>query len=252
MDIQGMINEWNTPVSFVAAVLAIIGVLWGVFKLIHVQYRKYKEPSDVRGFLVNLKLRKKYKIAIVDDEINDFPIEYLNSLGYGVSTYESISLNDVDRLLSFDIIFLDVRGVVKEDFETGGAKLLKLVKKSKPSIMVIAVSSGKYQLNLNSFFENSDDVLNKPIQEKEIEDSISELIKSNIDVDSMADELSNMIVCSKSRQEKFINKSLISYFSGEIGHDYLCDVIHQNTNHRYSEKISSLAERIMGRLNYDS
>ena len=152
MDFQGIINEWNTPVGFVAAVLAIMGMLWGVFKLIRIQYRKFKQPSDVREFLRKLGLRKKYKIAIVDDEIKDFPVEYLKSLNYCVSTYDTISLNEVNRLLSFDMIFLDVKGVVKEDFETGGAKLLKLVKKAKPSIMVIAVSSGKYQLNLNSFF----------------------------------------------------------------------------------------------------
>lgn len=252
MDILGLINEWNTPVGFIAAVIAIIGVVWGGLKLLHVQYRKLKEPSDVRRFLLNLDSRKKYKIAIVDDEIRDFPIEYLKSLGYSVSTYESISLNEVDRLLSFDIIFLDVKGVVKEDFETGGAKLLKLVKKAKPSVMVVAVSSGKYQLNLNSFFENSDDVLNKPIREMDIENSITELIKCNIDLNSMAEQLSNMIICSKSKQEKAINKNLINYFSGEIGHDILCDIVHRNTNHKYSEKISALAERIMGRINFDS
>jgi CheY-like chemotaxis protein len=252
MDFQGIVNEWNAPVGFIAAVFAIIGVLWAVFKLIRAQYRKFKEPNDVNGFLHNLGLRKKYKIAIVDDEIKDFPIEYLKSLGYSVSTYESISLNEVDRLLSFDIIFLDVKGVVTEDLDTGGAKLLKLVKKAKPSVMVIAVSSGKYQLNLNSFFEDSDDVLNKPIREIDIENSISDLIKYNIDVDSMAEELINMIVCSKSKQEKLINKNLIGYFSGKIGHDVLCDVVHRNTNHKYSEKISTLAKRIMGRLSFDS
>lgn len=252
MDFQGIINEWNAPLGFVAALLAILGVLWAGFKLMRVQFRKFKEPSDVRGFLLSLKLRNKYKIAIVDDEVKDFPIEYLKSLGYSVSTYESISLNEVDRLLSFDIIFLDVKGVVTEDFETGGAKLLKLVKKAKPSVMVIAVSSGKYQLNLNSFFEDSDDVLNKPVREMDIENSISELIKCNIDIDNMAEELSNMIICSKSKQEKLINKNLISYFSGKISHDILCDIVHKNTNHKYSEKISNLAEKIMWRLSFDS
>lgn len=247
-----LITEWNTPVGFIAALLAIIGVLWGGVKFILAQYKIFKEPSDVLSFLCKLELRKKYKIAIVDDEIKGFPIEYLKNLGYGVSTYESISLNDVDRLLSFDIIFLDVKGVVVEDFETGGAKLLKLVKKAKPSVMVVAVSSGKYNLNLNSFFENSDDVLNKPVREGDIENSIIDLIRYSIDVEVMAEKLSNMIACSKSNQEKLVNKQLIKYFSGEVEHDVLCDIIHKNTNHKYSEKISTLAEKIMGRLNFDS
>lgn len=252
MNIQQIISEWNTPLGFIAALIAIGGLIWGVMRYCLYQYKKFKEPVDVHRYLKSLKLREEYKIAIVDDEIDDFPIQYLRSLDYKVSTFESISLNEVDKLLNFDMIFLDVKGVVQEDMETGGAKLLKLIKKAKPSVMVIAVSSGKYQLSLNSFFENSDDVLNKPIREENIERSISDLIDSNIDVDMMTEKLSDMIACSKSKQEKLINKCLIKFFSGAVTHEELCNTIHVNTNHKYSEKISTIADKIVKRINFDS
>lgn len=252
MNIQEIISDWNTPLGFISALLAILGSTYAILRYCISKYKKFKEPVDVHGYLKSLKLRNTYRIAIVDDEIDDFPIQYLRSLDYKVSTFESISLDDVDKLISFDMIFLDVKGVVQEDLETGGAKLLKLIKKAKPSVMVIAVSSGKYQLNLNSFFENSDDVLNKPIREENIERSISELIGSNIDIDTMAEKLLDMIICSKSKQEKLIRRSLIDFFSGTIAYEELCDIVHIHTNHKYSEKISTAADKIFKRINFDS
>jgi len=251
MEINSIINELNIPIGFLAAIIAIIGSCITVWKYLKRTIIKIKEPSDIQAYLASLCLRNKYKIAIVDDELRDFPIEYMRSLGYAVSTYETISLSEVDKLLSFDIIFLDVKGVVKEDLDTGGAKLLKLIKKAKSNIMVVAVSSGKYQLKLTNFFESSDDVLNKPINESEIENIISQLIENNINIESMAKKLSDMILCSKSKQQKFINKSLIKFFSNDLNFDNLREVIHQNTNHKHSEKIANLAEIISWRLNFD-
>ncbi|EEY73989.1 response regulator transcription factor [Grimontia hollisae] len=252
MEIDKIIDQLNTPIGFLSALVGIVSACVTVFKFFKKKLIKLREPIDVKSYLHSLDIRKKYKIAIVDDELNDFPIEYMKKLGYTVSTYESISLADVDRLLSFDIIFLDVKGVVKEDFETGGAKLLNLIKRTKSNIVVIAVSSGKYQLSLNGFFENSDDVLNKPIEESEIERIINDLVKNNIDIDVMANKLYEMVVCSESKQQKLINKSLIKYFSGDMNFDSLREIIHKNTNHIYSESISSLAKMILGRINYDS
>lgn len=130
-------------------------------------------------YINKLKTRDNYKLAIVDDEISSYPVEYIKKLGITVSEFDSISFAETDNLCKFDVILLDVKGVVKEDLEEGGAKLIKIIKQYRPTLPIIAVSSGYFHPELNDYFKSSDATLNKPIDEYKIRELLLDLKKNS-------------------------------------------------------------------------
>lgn len=67
-------------------------------------------------------LRKVARIAVIDDHLEDIPLDELRAYGFSVDAYTSISLSESERFKVYDIIFLDINGVVKEDLEFGGGE----------------------------------------------------------------------------------------------------------------------------------
>ncbi|MDA0144295.1 hypothetical protein GL177_00890 [Vibrio toranzoniae] len=128
------------------------------------RFKKFSVQSHVE----KLHLRTDFRIAIVDDEIGNYPIQYIKDLGFNVHEYESVSFTDAQNLINHDLLLLDVKGVVREDLDEGGAKLIKIIKEARPLIPVVAVSSGYFHTELNDYFRISDATVNKPIDEFKI------------------------------------------------------------------------------------
>lgn len=59
-------------------------------------------------YISKLKTRQNYKLAIIDDEINSYPVDYIKKLGINVTEFDSISFAETDNLCKFDVILLDV------------------------------------------------------------------------------------------------------------------------------------------------
>ncbi len=173
----------------------------------------------------------KFSIAIIDDEIDHYPVQYIKDLGFEVDCYESVSFADVDKITKHDLLILDVKGVVKEDLEEGGAKLLKIIKDEKPFIPVIAVSSGFFHMELNDYFESTNGRLRKPIDEYKIRELLLELKDEFLDVEKIAKkttkEISNLPI-AKSKKKKMQN-NIVDFLSDKLEAREVKKFIRQHT-----------------------
>ncbi|CAK14614.1 hypothetical protein [Pseudomonas entomophila] len=123
------------------------------------------------------------RVAFVDDEISDFPITELKKAGYQISTYKQVSLSDVAILATYDVIFLDIKGIVKDDPEEGGLKLLSSLRKLNPNQKICAVSNKQYDVLATKFFEQADDVAKKPMTAQKCSDLIDQFFIEKFSVD---------------------------------------------------------------------
>jgi CheY-like chemotaxis protein len=119
------------------------------------------------------------KVAVVDDEPNAVPVEYLRKLGIQLFEKPSVSFTDIEELRTYDLVFLDIVGVVDEDPKRGGLKLLERLKSSPNGPLIIAISSKRFDPLATDFFRNADDVLNKPISPELAETTIKDLLRAN-------------------------------------------------------------------------
>lgn len=115
---------------------------------------------------------KTIRILILDDEPSDYPIVQLCRMGYRVEEKTNITLNEIDSLRAFDVVLLDIRGVLKEDLRTGGLEILKKLKSGNESPYIIAVSSKGFDPTVAEFFMLANERLKKPIPQADIETAI--------------------------------------------------------------------------------
>lgn len=189
---------------------------------------RFVQPVSLNKYLDSKNLRQNYKIVIVDDEPESFPVEYIRNLGFIVEVFEEISYADCEKLTKYDLVILDVMGVVKEDYEKGGAKVINFLKKQRNLLPVIAVSSGRFDAELNEYFKSSNDVLNKPIDEYKLKQTIEALKKEFYDVDeqlSYIDRKLNHHASGYFKKNK-VKKLIIAYWKGEIHKEEINNKIH--------------------------
>ena len=124
------------------------------------------------------------RIAIVDDQPNDFPTAELRADGYQVQIYKQASLATTAQLASYDIVFLDMKGIVKDDPELGGLKLIAELRRTNPIQKICAVSSKTFDPTATEFFRQANDYKRKPLTAQEcrsvIETFLTELFPSQV------------------------------------------------------------------------
>ncbi|MCX7126570.1 hypothetical protein [Aeromonas sp.] len=196
---------------------------------------------NIKNYVEKLNLRTDFKIAIVDDEIDSYPVRYINDLGFTVKEYESVSFADSDSLVKHDLVLLDVKGVVKEDLDEGGAKLIKIIKEVRPLIPVVAVSSGYFHTELNDYFKSSDATVNKPIDEYKIRELLNELKKEFFDASCIAAGIEDSIKkldISSSKKNK-MKKTIIHFISNKCSEHEFLNMIHMNARSESKEIIDN-------------
>ncbi|HEX5393112.1 MAG TPA: hypothetical protein VFW68_07520 [Rhodocyclaceae bacterium] len=107
------------------------------------------------------------KIAIVDDQLQDFPVAELKGNGFNISTYKQVQLSAIAQLATYDIVFLDMKGIVKDDPEYGGLKLIAELRKTSPNQKICAVSSKTFDPTATEFFRQADKYKKKPLTAQE-------------------------------------------------------------------------------------
>lgn len=155
---------------------------------------------------------KDLKILILDDELGNYPLEYLNDSNYNIESKEKISLSKIDGLLKYHIIILDITGIVEEDLNQGGFELLKRLRKNKPyGQAIIAASSKRFDMSVAEFYKLADKKIKTPIESIEIEAVFNEVanLKFSInDISKYVDELISK-VANQSLREKFTSLSIL-------------------------------------------
>lgn len=189
---------------------------------------------------------KTVKIVVVDDNPDDFPLDYLRSTFGQVTVFEKISLSEASKLVGYDLIFLDMTGVVKEDTKYGGLQLIKKVKDLPDSPIVVAVSRARFDPTATDYFKIADDVLKKPLTEVGCEEVVLELVKDKLSPYKAADTIDSEILSkSKNDREKDkMNRLVFSYLDGKIQIDELRAELLNSFRHLDTALIISNVERV--------
>lgn len=212
-------------------VISIVGLIAGVF-FYFVPIKSFKSffnPVLLDDFVGLEKMRDLYKVAIIDDQIDSFPVDFIRSLGFHVDTFTSISFADSLLIAKYDVVFLDVKGVIKEDLEEGGAKFIKILKQARSHLPIIAVSSGKFQPQFNDYFKACDVVLNKPISELRIKEELDHLKSMYFDMNKLIIGLKECLrkLPVSHAEKKELEVSIVKYFMTESPKEVTMQNIHR-------------------------
>lgn len=120
-------------------------------------------PPDFAVKWSPVRAKSWARIAIVDDQPNDFPIADLRSDGYQIQVYKQANLTTTGQLANYDIVFLDMKGIVKDDPEMGGLKLIAELRRVNPRQKICAVSSKTFDPTATDFFRQANDYRKKPL-----------------------------------------------------------------------------------------
>lgn len=141
-----------------------------------------KEKLDNIRITTDLdEIRKRARILFIDDE--EVPqIKVLKKEGFAIDQWKDIkNLKNIEEG-NYDIIFLDIGGVGEGYSREGAIGILKDLKKSNPSVVLIAFSGQKFAIEKTKFFQLADDVLNKDARAVEIKSRIEDFLKEKFSV----------------------------------------------------------------------
>ena len=193
---------------------------------------------------------KELNILILDDEPQNYPIEYLRNCKYKINHREEISLSNIDENLDFDLIILDITGIVKEDKLKGGFELLKRLRKEKPlGQAIIAASSKRFDLSVADFYEMADVKIKTPIEGIEMEEVLEQAMKLKFNVLELAKKLDHTIelVQNIPLRDTIMNEAIL-YLDNKGDSNFLSkkleSVFQEKQKREFMDGIKSLGEQI--------
>lgn len=178
-----------------------------------------------KRFLLNSA--KNLRIAIIDDQLSDYPVDALIQYGYDVTTYTLLNLAKIPSLYPFHFILLDINGVLEEDLKSGGMQILKKLK-SHGDYYVVAVSSRGFDITMSEFFMLADSRLKKPIPQADIESLIEKAFISRYSATDAAHRLDEAIMrsaCTPRTQKKVYN-ALVKYLEFGVNFEIVEGLLH--------------------------
>lgn len=127
------------------------------------------------------EIRKRARILFIDDD--EVPqIKILEKEGFFIHHWRDIeNLNSIENG-DYDIVFLDIGGIGASYSKDGAFGILQEIKKSNPSVVIIAFSGLKFDIERTKFFVLADDVLNKDARAIEIKSRIEEFLKEKFSI----------------------------------------------------------------------
>jgi len=132
--------------------------------------------SDVSLEVPLEELRKRARIAVVDDDLNAFPLRVLVREGYAIDYFPSVTQLDPFERGLYDIIFLDIAGVAPEWSEDDGLAVLEHLKERNPAQVIVAFSGQTFDLSKSRFWKLADDTLSKPVDAMTAKRCIDDLL----------------------------------------------------------------------------
>ena len=159
-------------------------------------YFKKQTFQDIQK--VDMKeLKKRIKIVVIDDEQDSFPLESIQSFGFTIEYWSQIDSNNLKRLENseFDIIILDINGVVKKsdlgNFD--GLDILKILKEKNNNQVIVAFSGSSYDISKGDFWKLADNFLSKPITLLDTKTILEEIIDDNFSNNNLIKNLEKLM-----------------------------------------------------------
>ncbi len=187
-------------------------------------FKKYKFDDIPRKDINELK--KRIKIVVIDDDENSFPLETIQDFGFTIEYWKMIDSGKLKRLENkeFDIIILDIQGVVNES-ELGmkdGLDILKSLKNKNDKQIIIAFSGSQYDISKGEFWKITDDFLKKPINAFDTKEMLEEIIERHYSTNLLIKKLQDILTKESNNQkeieklENIIVKSLLKKKSLDV------------------------------------
>lgn len=217
---------WSVVVAFfndlgwISNALAIGTPVLGCAALIHKNRKRlFKSSSFAVSANSDLALSKWtvekakaiVRIAIVDDEPQDFPTAELRKAGFAIKTYRQVRLADVEELGKFDVVFLDMHGIVKDDIEQGGLSLISNLRANNPTQKICAVSSKTFDPTATSFFRQADDVQKKPISSHKCKLVLETFINEKLNPNLLAPQIDQNFVDRPRKDRRKALDAVLAY-----------------------------------------
>ncbi|BCV51078.1 hypothetical protein ACWAU3_20315 [Shewanella sp. JL219SE-S6] len=257
------IRQIGTDFGWVANIIGIIlglitiaSIVFGIYKTIKKLYQEYRRDySSIFNYInessnwTEEKLKQR-KIAIIDDQPHNYPIQYLKDAGFNIKVYTSVSLANYDFIKEYDLIFLDITNVVREDLERGGFELIKRVKDRFPNVLTIGVSSKRFDPTLTEFFRLADVQSKTPISEKDCEELIIQTLESSFSPLTISKEIDSLIsstTISHSQHNNIIKQS-IKLIENKIKNDEFCQKTSETAHLLDVHKLINMCEKLRGLL----
>lgn len=166
--------------TIVLGLVTLYGIYKATSKWLKNKHKELKPFGDMQSFIASkvdeFENIKSKKIVVVDDQPENYPLDFLRKCDFNVTSITKISFTNYKHLLDYDLIVLDVTNIVEEDMRRGGLELMKRIKKDNPRKPVIAASSKTYDPTLTEFFKLSDKQIQTPIKDQALENVITEIL----------------------------------------------------------------------------
>ncbi len=166
------------------------------------------------------ELKKRTRIAVIDDDTNSIPVDALKEDGFSIDTFTKIDIPLLNKLKNgdFDIIILDIKGVVDPQIiKDDGLGVLHYLKEHNPMQIIIACSSNKFDPTQCMFFNLANNVLDKPITFVECQEKLEQIITENMSLESRWSALSKYLQTIQIPEHEIhnIEKQLINKLQGK-------------------------------------
>ncbi|WP_129775585.1 response regulator [Peristeroidobacter soli] len=211
----GEIRAWLGELGWMANVITIGGSLFTLTLILRKAIRLVGGHSSAAALVESFMptwdsstVKDVGEVAIVDDNIADFPVEELRRDGYHVKSYKSVRLSDIHHLAEYDVVFLDMHGVVKDDIENGGLKLIARLREENPRQQICAVSSRSFDPTATTFFKQANDYKKKPLRANECRDVIDLSLREKLDPPRLASALDASLMSVPRRSRRRILKHI--------------------------------------------
>lgn len=160
------------------------------------------------------ELKKRTRIAAIDDDENSLPIDDLRKDGFSIDTFTSIDSQLLGRLSNgdFDIIILDIKGVVPTNvIANDGLGILQYLKKQNPNQIIIACSSKKFDPSQHKFFNLANDVLDKPITYIDCKERLEQIIQNTMNIEKIWQQFAKYLSTQEwsDKQIKKLEKDMV-------------------------------------------
>jgi CheY-like chemotaxis protein len=122
------------------------------------------------------EIKKRARLLVVDD--SDFPYQSLFERdGYTIEKWPDVT--DLPKLESgfYDVILLDLQGVGREHSVEQGLGILRHLRHSTPTQLIIAYSSADWSLKYQEFFDLADAVLAKSADYVDFKQTVDKLLQ---------------------------------------------------------------------------
>lgn len=132
------------------------------------------------------------RILVVDDQ--EFPYEVLfREEGYNITKWDNIvKLSEIEQG-RFDVILLDLQGIGRDMSKDQGLGVLRHIKKSRPSQVVVAYSNSDWGVQYQPFFELADRVLPKSADYVDFKHEVDDLLLEHFSVGFHIDRLNRTL-----------------------------------------------------------